>query len=255
MQQLHVILADSSPVVLLGFKSIVEKNPRTQIVEEVTSLPSLEAALACHPGCVSIVEWALINTDATAELAQKTLLLLSAMPESIATRHQALRLGVRGFLGRHQSAADIRKAVLTVARGQIWVGETTAEALLSHHLSTDGSLAGDGDGLSRITARERQVIQMACQGLKSRAIAAALRISEPTVAHHFTSIYSKLEVEDRVGLVIFAHKHSLHVPAAQLSPNRLPAIQTVTNQALTNQAPARQIPGLQASAMQSNSIG
>lgn len=212
MQPVQVILADSSPVVISGYRNIVEKHPRIQVVEEATTLRSLDDAILRYPESVSIVDWHMTTLDAATQIAQKTKLILSAMPETVATRHHALRLGARGFLGKHQSAVDIRKAVLTVASGHIWVGDTTAEAILNHQLMTDRHLGRDGNGAGRLTAREKQVIHMACQGLKSRAIGTALRISEPTVAHHFTSIYAKLGVEDRVGLIIYAYQHSLNLP-------------------------------------------
>jgi DNA-binding NarL/FixJ family response regulator len=215
MQHIEVILADPSPVVVSGFRNFFEKHPRIKIIKEVTTMSDLLEALAVSQGCVSIVDWQMTTLENATEIADKSKLILSAMPESIGTRRHALRIGARGFIGKHQSAADIRKAVLTVASGHIWIGKTTAEAILNHELSGGRAMGGDADGASRLTTREKQVIQMACQGLKSRAIALALRISEPTVAHHFTSIYSKLAVKDRIGLIIYAYRHSLHVPEMQ----------------------------------------
>jgi DNA-binding NarL/FixJ family response regulator len=46
-------------------------------------------------------------------------------------------------------------------------------------------------------------------GLKNKNIADHLCISDITVHHHLTSIYSKLEVENRLELIIFAYKHNL----------------------------------------------
>ncbi len=215
MQPIEVVLADPSPVVVSGFRNFLEKHPVIKVVREVTTLSDLEEALAVHAGCVSIVDWQMTTLETASRIAEKSKLILSAMPESIGARRHALRIGARGFLGKLQSAADIRKAVLTVASGRIWIGKTTAEEILNHELSGGQGRTADADRLSRLTTREKQVIQMACQGLKSRAIALELRISEPTVAHHFTSIYSKLGVKDRIGLIIYAYRHSLHVPELQ----------------------------------------
>jgi DNA-binding NarL/FixJ family response regulator len=215
MQSIAVVLADPSPVVVAGFRNFFEKHSLIKVVQEVTTLSDLEEALAANTGCVSIVEWQMTTLETAGRIAKKSKLILSSMPESIGPRRQALRIGARGFIGKHQSATDIRKAVLTVASGRIWIGSTTAEEILNHELSGIQGRGVDSDRVSRLTSREKQVIQMACQGLKSRAIALELRISEPTVAHHLTSIYSKLGVKDRIGLIIYAYRHSLHVPELQ----------------------------------------
>jgi DNA-binding NarL/FixJ family response regulator len=220
MQQVEVILADPSPVVISGFRNFLEKHSRIRVIREVTTLDDLELALAENVGCVCIVDWQMTSLESATRIAEKSRLILSAMPESIAVRRHALRIGVRGFISKHQSAADIRKAAVTVANGQIWIGKTTAEAILNHELSDGRARTPYADRPSQLTTREKQVIQMACRGLKSRAIALELRISEPTVAHHLTSIYSKLGVKDRIGLIIYAYRHSLQVPEMTASFNR-----------------------------------
>jgi DNA-binding NarL/FixJ family response regulator len=211
MEQLEVILADRSPVVLSGLRSFLEKHPGVRVIREVTTLSLLEEALKAKPGCIAIIDWQLAPLEAAARIAKISKLICYAMPESIEARRSALQIGVRGFIGTHESAADIRRAVLTVGDGQIWIGRTSAESILGYQLSS-GLERTTIDGPSQLTNREKQVIAAACQGLKSRGIALELRISEPTVAHHLTSIYAKLGVKDRVGLIIYAYQHSLHVP-------------------------------------------
>jgi DNA-binding NarL/FixJ family response regulator len=208
MKQVEVILADLSPVLQSGFRSILEKHSRIQVVQDVVTLNFIEEVLKAKPGCVVIVDWEVTPLEAVARIAKQSKLICYAMPESIEARRHALQAGVRGFIGSDQSAANIRRAVLTVGDGQIWVGKTSAESILGYQLTNElGRTRIDG----QLTNREKQVIAAACRGLKSRGIAVALRISEPTVAHHLTSIYAKLAVRDRVGLIIYAYQHSLHL--------------------------------------------
>ena len=53
------------------------------------------------------------------------------------------------------------------------------------------------------------------EGLKNKQIAQRLSIADVTVRHHLTSIFSKLEVPDRLSLVVFAFHHGLTSPHAQ----------------------------------------
>jgi DNA-binding NarL/FixJ family response regulator len=63
--------------------------------------------------------------------------------------------------------------------------------------------------IASLTEREREVIKLVGKGLKNRQIAQTLFISDITVHHHLTSIYSKLEVGDRLELLIYSYRNGL----------------------------------------------
>jgi len=58
-----------------------------------------------------------------------------------------------------------------------------------------------------LTTREREIARLIGNGLKNKDVADRLRISEITVRHHLTSIFSKLDVPDRQKLLIWAHQN------------------------------------------------
>jgi two-component system, NarL family, nitrate/nitrite response regulator NarL len=66
--------------------------------------------------------------------------------------------------------------------------------------------------IATLTAREREVILRACEGLKNKEIAERLFISDTTVRHHLTSIFTKLEVSDRLELILYAYRYGLANP-------------------------------------------
>lgn len=63
--------------------------------------------------------------------------------------------------------------------------------------------------IASLTAREREIISLVGKGLRNQQIADRLYISVITVRHHLSSIFSKLDVEDRFELAIYAYKHRL----------------------------------------------
>ena len=64
-------------------------------------------------------------------------------------------------------------------------------------------------GAYRLTARERQVLTLVAAGRSNREIAAALVISEHTVARHLQNIFGKLGVSSRTAAGAFAAAHEL----------------------------------------------
>ena len=72
-----------------------------------------------------------------------------------------------------------------------------------------GSAAKAGARIESLTRREREVVRLVSEGLKNKQIAERLSIADVTVRHHLTSIFSKLEVVDRLSLVVFAFHNGL----------------------------------------------
>jgi len=63
--------------------------------------------------------------------------------------------------------------------------------------------------IETLTDREREVIALVGEGLKNKQVGERLFISETTVTHHLSSVFSKLEVSDRLELIIYAFRHGL----------------------------------------------
>ena len=66
--------------------------------------------------------------------------------------------------------------------------------------------------IAKLTKREREIIELIAEGLKNKEIAARLSISPATVRHHLSAIFAKLEVPDRLKLMVFAYQQGLADP-------------------------------------------
>lgn len=87
---------------------------------------------------------------------------------------------------------------------QLCAGVETAFALEERRIQRQDSRRADAEKLRRLTAREREVLEQAAQGLHAKEIAAALGISSRTVEVHKTRIMEKLDVRNVAELVRFA---------------------------------------------------
>ena len=124
---------------------------------------------------------------------------------------KAVRLGASGVLSRDKSANMLVRAITCVSEGEVWLDRFTTASLIRELSPGKRVVKQDPDErkIASLTDREREVIQEVGKGLKNKQIAEALFISEITVHHHLTSIYSKLEVADRFELLIFAYRNRL----------------------------------------------
>jgi DNA-binding NarL/FixJ family response regulator len=118
-------------------------------------------------------------------------LLLTEDQEAAA---QLVDLPVWGVLSLDASPEELAAAVRALGEG-LW---TASPALLGSLLERRPALVLDGDPVvDPLTAREREVLQLAAEGLANKQIALSLGISEHTVKFHLSSLYTKLGVTSR----------------------------------------------------------
>lgn len=123
---------------------------------------------------------------------------------------KALKQGATGMVSPDKPIEVLARAIVQVAEGEIWINQKHITQLINpENGDSDNSLAG---GMQNLTRREIEIIQSISVGMKNKEVAKSLFISEATVRHHLSSIYSKLFVEDRLNLVIFAYQHGLVKP-------------------------------------------
>jgi DNA-binding NarL/FixJ family response regulator len=65
------------------------------------------------------------------------------------------------------------------------------------------------DGISDLTKREREIIVLVSEGLRNKEIAERLFISDATVRTHLSSIFAKLNVPNRLKLIVYAYRNGL----------------------------------------------
>jgi DNA-binding NarL/FixJ family response regulator len=215
--QVRVAVADPSPVVLSGFARILESDDKIAHVGGVANLQLLERLLEREQPHVTIVDWNLLRTDMNRtpyfirDIRNSTKVLVGGISDSIRDCKLAFELGAKGVLNSRSSSEQICKAVHRLVAGGIWIKKGFADAIVQSTFTEGGTDTSLETRIESLTARERQVVECVCRSMKSKEVADFLQISENTVSHHLSSVFSKLNVKDRVGLVNFAYWNELHV--------------------------------------------
>ena len=111
-----------------------------------------------------------------------------------------LRAGASGCLLRSSEPGEIFTAIDVLRRGQVYISPS-AQQVLEGLL---GAGPDPGPPRSRLTAREREVLELVADGLTSKEIALKLGLSTKTVESHRSTLMKKLGIHKVSGLVHFA---------------------------------------------------
>lgn len=135
--------------------------------------------------------------------------------EELDLQAQALELGAVGIVHKDQNPALLLEAIRQTHSGDTWLNQVVLNKLLQRKKTddpqdgTNTSKFDSSSGFETLTNRELEVLDLIGTGLKNKEIAKQLKISEPTVRCHLSSIYGKLGVKDRLNLVIKAYQVGL----------------------------------------------
>jgi len=126
-------------------------------------------------------------------------------------RAAAVRAGARGVVQKTDPPAFIRKALQKVREGELWLDRSSTAKLFEELLGGSGGGLPEGK-LANLTIRESDIVRalLRHEGASSRELAQNLSMSEQTLRNHFSSIYRKLGIPNRVGLVAYAARHRLN---------------------------------------------
>lgn len=145
--------------------------------------------------------------------APKARTVVITPPVDTPTRTQIVRMGAMGLISKDQSAEMLFTAMETVAHQHVaWIDRATMTEVLRTIGDPQKEKPEATELLSALTRRERDIVSVTLLGLKNRQVADRLFISETTVRHHLTSIFSKLGVRGRFELLRFAYQHGLAKP-------------------------------------------
>src|SRR5512136_1764855 len=122
-------------------------------------------------------------------------------PDVILLEYEGFGPGAAGLVGKSVELSTLLSAVRAVASGEVWANRKTAAQALEQLAAP---LSAEPDGRAALTRREWEVIEGVGHGLRNREIARTLGISEKTVKTHLNHIFTKLHVESRFTLALWA---------------------------------------------------
>ncbi|MFD7448182.1 response regulator [Kitasatospora sp. NPDC059827] len=196
----RVLLADDEHLIRGAMAALLSLEEDIEVVAQAGSGPEALAMARAHRPDVAVLDLQMPGKDGI-EVAAELRQVLPDCRCMIVTGHgrpgylkRALEVGVRGFLPKTVSAADLAGIIRTVLSGGRYVDP---------ELAADAISAGE----TPLTPRETDVLELAADGTPIAEIAGRAGLSQGTVRNYLSSAATKLGAENRHAAVRIAREH------------------------------------------------
>ncbi|MDR0960841.1 MAG: response regulator transcription factor [Propionibacteriaceae bacterium] len=206
------MLVDDQALIRSGFRMMIEAESDIEVVAEANNGQEafdLCAKVPCDVIVMDIRMPVLDGVEATSRILavhHDVRIVILTTFDSDEYVFAALRAGASGFLLKDARATELIDAIRSVASGEAVVAPSATKRLLEQFIPTmEQPPAREDPRLSLLTDRERDVLIEIARGATNAEIAVRLTMAEGTVKTHINRILSKLQIRDRVGLVLFSY--------------------------------------------------
>lgn len=216
---LRVLLADDQVLMRTGFRMILEAEADLQVVAEAADgIEAVKLSRRLRPDVV-LMDIRMPRMDgveatrrlAGPEVADPLRVLVLTTFDLDEYVYGALRAGASGFLLKDAPPEQLIHAIHVVAAGEALLAPTVTRRLINEFASRPIPTTTPA-ALTRLTAREREVLILIARGLSNAEIADEFVVSENTVKTHVGRVLMKLGLRDRVHAVVLAYEHGLIRP-------------------------------------------
>jgi DNA-binding NarL/FixJ family response regulator len=211
----RVLIADDDDLMRAGLVELLSGEPEIEIVGEAsTGREAVERARRLDPDVV-LMDVRMPDLDGIGATLELTRAAPSARVLILTTFEQddyvfgALRAGASGFLLKRTRPEELIAAVRTIAAGDSLLSPSVTRRVIDRMAQQPMPEFADQAKLRELTRREREVFELVARGLSNREVARELVVEESTIRTHVKRILMKLELRDRVQIVIFAYETSV----------------------------------------------
>jgi DNA-binding NarL/FixJ family response regulator len=219
---IRVLLVDDQPLLLAGFRMILETQPDIEVVGEAgDGGRAVSMARTLRPDVV-LMDVRMPHMDGieaarhilSADPAVRVLVLTTFDLDEYA--YAAIRVGASGFLLKDIPPADLATAIRAVATGDAVMAPQVTRRLINAFASHLPNPAAPRAATTAVLSdRERDVVIAIARGHSNAEIAAQLHLAEATVKSHISRILTKLELRDRVQIAIHAYETGIVTPGTR----------------------------------------
>jgi DNA-binding NarL/FixJ family response regulator len=213
----RILIADDHEMIRAGLRKVLEgRSDWTVCGEAVNGREAVAKARELKPDVV-VLDFAMPELNGLEVIRQiratlpHTEVLILTMHESEQLAREAVAAGARGFVLKSDAGETVAAAVEQLSQHRSYFTATVSQMVLQDNLHpaelTEEIVIGN-----RLTAREREIVQLIAEGRSSKEVADALGISVKTAETHRANLMRKLGLHSVSELVHFAIRNQIVEP-------------------------------------------
>jgi len=209
MKRPRILLADDHKIVTEGLKGLLE--PEFELVGTVEDGRALLAAAEkLRPDVIVVdISMPLLNGIDSVRQIKKAhdeikIVFLTTHPD-VTYAISAFEAGASGYVLKHSAPTELVTAIRSALNGKTFVTPLLAGEFMQHTKER----ATQRDESTRLTERQREIVQLLAEGKSAKEIATVLNISSRTVEFHKYRIMKDLGIKSAAELVHYAVRHGI----------------------------------------------
>jgi len=215
-ERIRVLVADDHPVFRRGMRAILGAEPDTELVGEATDGEEAVArGLELQPDVIlmDLNMPKVSGIEATRQILEaspNTAILMLTMFEDDKSIFAAMRAGAHGYVLKGADGAETLRAIRAAASGDAIFSPAITRRLTHYFAAPErGHKTAPDQAFPNLTEREHEILSLMAEGYTNDAIASRLYLSPKTVRNYVSSIFTKLQVPDRVQAIVQAREAGL----------------------------------------------
>jgi two-component system, NarL family, response regulator NreC len=208
-----VLIADDHGILRDGLRALLSAEPGLEVVGGASNgHEAIRAAEALRPDLI-IMDMSMPLTDGPSAInhIKRRLPEIRILVLTFHTDEQhinaALRAGADGYVLKDDSRLELLTAIQAVLAGKSFLSPAICNRVVNGYLGADAQVNGGTapeSGISSLTTREREVIKLIAEGMRTRQIAQFLSLSPKTVEKHRSNMMRKLRLGNAAAVTAYA---------------------------------------------------
>jgi len=207
----RILLVDDHDIVRLGLMTLLNDQPDMEVIGEAsTAGEAVRAAEKLHPDVI-LMDIRLPGDggiEATRQIMQRfpdiKIVMLTSFANDDLVVH-AIGAGAAGYVLKQVGNEELLRAIRAAARGEAVLDPSTTARILSR--VREAERKADDDAFRNISNREMDVLEHLVRGRTNAEIGKLLNLSEKTVGNYVSSMFEKLNLNNRIELAAYAYEH------------------------------------------------
>jgi DNA-binding NarL/FixJ family response regulator len=215
VKPLRILVADDHELVRKGLRSVLDGQSGWTICgEAVNGREAVDLARQLKPDIIimDVTMPELNGLEATRQILKeriKTEVLILTVHESEQLVGEVLAAGARGYILKGDTTRLLVDAIESISQHKPFFTGTASEVVLGGYLRPGQPARKESRALPRLTAREREIVQLLAEGKSNKEVATSLGVSVKTVDAHRANIMHKLNIHSVTDLVRYAIRNNI----------------------------------------------